>query len=204
MKMHQDSVEEQQEEAVDTEPVYEEVGDFPVPAPLGLDGGLLAELSQVPAVDRSKKPALFPEQPAPPAVHSAGPIISEQRASGAHFTKSLSLERGLTLEPEKTPEWDRSPGLRATQTASLERNVDLPRMLPALGREQKWTRNPPRAALLPLPLELSPSPETPQDGTKKRSAQLPSPINEKLMQELSSIILKKNECQADGPGQQVT
>ncbi|XP_050819407.1 arf-GAP with Rho-GAP domain, ANK repeat and PH domain-containing protein 3 [Gopherus flavomarginatus] len=204
MKMHQDSVEEQQEEAVETEPVYEEVGDFPVLAPLGLDGGLLAELSQVPAVDRSKKPALFPEQPAPPALHSAGPIISEQRASGAHFTKSLSLERGLTLEPEKTPEWDRSPGLKATQTASLQRNVDLPHMLPALGREQNWTRNPPCAALLPLPLELSPSSENPQDGTKKRSAQLPSPINEKLMQELSSIILKKNECQADGPGQQVT
>nr|XP_032629534.1 arf-GAP with Rho-GAP domain, ANK repeat and PH domain-containing protein 3 [Chelonoidis abingdonii] len=204
MKMHQDSVEEQQEEAVDTEPVYEEVGDFPVLAPLGLDGGLLAEPSQVPAVDRSKKPALFPEQPAPPAFHSAGPIISEQRASGAHFTKSLSLERGLTLEPEKTPEWDRSTGLRATQTASLERNVDLPRVLPALGREQNWTRNPPCAALLPLPLELSPSSEPPQDGTRKRSAQLPSPINEKLIQELSSIILKKNECQADGPGQQVT
>ncbi|XP_005280935.1 arf-GAP with Rho-GAP domain, ANK repeat and PH domain-containing protein 3 isoform X3 [Chrysemys picta bellii] len=204
MKMHQDSVEEQQEEAVDTEPVYEEVGDFPVLAPLRLDGGLLAELSQVPAVDRSKKPALFPEQPAPPALHSARPISPEQRPSGAHFTKSLSLERDLTLEPEKTPEWDKSPGLRATQTASLERNMDLPRTLPALGREQNWTRNPPRPAQLPLPLELSPSPEPLQDGTRKRSAQLPMPINEKLMQELSSIILKKNECQADGPGQQVT
>ncbi|KAH1166216.1 hypothetical protein KIL84_015388 [Mauremys mutica] len=42
------------------------------------------------------------------------------------------------------------------------------------------------------------------DSTKKRSAQLPSPINEKLIQELSNISLKKNECQADGPGQQVT
>uniref|UniRef100_A0A8C3S5P3 ArfGAP with RhoGAP domain, ankyrin repeat and PH domain 3 n=1 Tax=Chelydra serpentina TaxID=8475 RepID=A0A8C3S5P3_CHESE len=203
MKMHQDSVEEQQEEAADTEPVYEEVGDFQVLAPLGLDGGLLAELSQVPAVDRSKKPVLFPEQPVPPALHSAQPISPEQRASGAHFTKSLSLERGLTLEPEKAPEWDRSLGLRSTQTTSLERNMELPRPLPALGREQNWTRNP-HAVLLPLPLELSPSPEPPQDGARKRSAQLPSPINEKLMQELSSIILKKNECQADGPGQQVT
>ncbi|XP_043408950.1 arf-GAP with Rho-GAP domain, ANK repeat and PH domain-containing protein 3 isoform X2 [Chelonia mydas] len=203
MKLHQDSVEEQQEEAADTEPVYEEVGDFPVLAPLGLDGGLLAELSQVPAVDRSKKPVLFPEQPAPPALHSAQPISPEQRGSGAHFTKSLSLERGLTLEPEKAPEWDRSPGLRATQTASLERNMELPRTLPAVGREQNWTRNQ-HAALLPLPLELSPSPEPLQDGARKRSAQLPSPMNEKLMQELSSIILKKNECQADGPEQQVT
>ncbi|CAM4599523.1 unnamed protein product [Lepidochelys olivacea] len=203
MKLHQDSVEEQQEEAADTEPVYEEVGDFPVLAPLGLDGGLLAELSQVPAVDRSKKPVLFPEQPAPPALHSTQPISPEQRASGAHFTKSLSLERGLTLEPEKAPGWDRSPGLRATQTASLERNMELPRNLPAVGREQNWTRNP-HTALLPLPLELSPSPEPLQDGARKRSAQLPSPMNEKLIQELSSIILKKNECQADGPEQQVT
>ncbi|CAM2118424.1 unnamed protein product [Caretta caretta] len=201
MKLHQDSVEEQQEEAADTEPVYEEVGDFPVLAPLGLDGGLLAELSQVPAVDRSKKPV--PEQPAPPALHSAQPISPEQRASGAHFTKSLSLERGLTLEPEKAPGWDRSPGLRATQTASLERNMELPRTLPAVGREQNWTRNP-HTALLPLSLELSPSPEPLQDGARKRSAQLPSPMNEKLIQELSSIILKKNECQADGPEQQVT
>ncbi|XP_067423059.1 arf-GAP with Rho-GAP domain, ANK repeat and PH domain-containing protein 3 [Emydura macquarii macquarii] len=204
MKLHQDSVEEQQEEAVvDMEPVYEEVGDFPALAPLELDGGLLAELSQLPPVDRSRKLAPFPEQPPPTALRSSQPFSPGQRGDGTHLTKTLSLESGLNPETEKAAERDRAPGLRATQTVSLERNMELPQALPALGRDQAWTRNA-CTPLLPLPLEPPPGPEPAQDGTRKRSAQLPSPISEKLMQELSSIILKKNECQAAGPGQQVT
>uniref|UniRef100_A0A8C8SHK4 Uncharacterized protein n=1 Tax=Pelusios castaneus TaxID=367368 RepID=A0A8C8SHK4_9SAUR len=204
MKMHQDSVEERQEEAmVDMEPVYEEVGDFPALAPLELDGGLLTEFSQLPPVDRSKKPALFPEQPPPPALHPSQLVSAGQRGSGAHLTKTLSLESGLNPEAEKAAERDRTPGLRATQTASLERNVELLQALPAVGRDQAWTRAP-GTALLPLPLEPSSGSEPTPDGARKRAGQLPSPISEKLMQELNCAILKKNECQAAGPGQQVT
>uniref|UniRef100_A0A8C3K7A9 ArfGAP with RhoGAP domain, ankyrin repeat and PH domain 3 n=1 Tax=Calidris pygmaea TaxID=425635 RepID=A0A8C3K7A9_9CHAR len=85
MKMHQDSLEEQQEKEVDADPVYEEV--------------------------------------------------------------ALSLERGLNLE------------------------------------------------------RSSPSAEAPLESPRKRSIQPPSPINDKLIQELSSVILRKNEGQPPGPGQ---
>jgi len=53
MKVHQDSLEEQQEKEVDTEPVYEEVGNFPELATLELQRGLLADPSPVPTMDRS-------------------------------------------------------------------------------------------------------------------------------------------------------
>ncbi|XP_074866288.1 arf-GAP with Rho-GAP domain, ANK repeat and PH domain-containing protein 3 isoform X2 [Carettochelys insculpta] len=178
MKMHQDSVEEQQE--VEAEPVYEEVGGLPAQ-----DGGRQLEPGQVPAVDRSKKPALFP----------GWPLSSEQRGPGTPVTKSISLERGLNLEPDRAPEWDRAPGLRDTQTASLERHMELPHPWPALGQEL-------RPALLPLAPATIPEPL--QDSARKRSVQLPSPASERLMQELSTILLKKNECQVSSPGQQVT
>ncbi|NXX07119.1 ARAP3 protein, partial [Larus smithsonianus] len=123
MKMHQDSLEEQQEKEVDADPVYEEVGNFPELAALELGRGLLADLSAVPPVDRSKKPALFPEQPPDTALRSSLPASPAQRAAGPSVPKAL-----------------------------------------------------------------------------KRSMQSPSPINDKLIQELSSVILRKNEGQPPGPG----
>ncbi|NXJ91094.1 ARAP3 protein, partial [Corythaixoides concolor] len=125
MKMHQDSLEEQQEKEVDADPVYEEVGNFPELATLDLGQGLLADLSAVPAVDRSKKPAPFPEQPPATALRSSLPASPAQSVAGP----STSLE---------TP--------------------------------------------------------------KKRNVQPPPPINDKLIQELSSVILRKTEGQAPGPG----
>ncbi|NXG89523.1 ARAP3 protein, partial [Stercorarius parasiticus] len=121
MKMHQDSLEEQQE--VDADPVYEEVGNFPELAALELGPGLLADLSAVPPVDRSKKPAPLPEQPPDTALHSSLPVSPAQRVAGPSVPKAL-----------------------------------------------------------------------------KRSMQSPSPINDKLIQELSSVILRKNEGQPPGPG----
>ncbi|NXE29250.1 ARAP3 protein, partial [Ardeotis kori] len=123
MKMHQDSLEEQQEKEVDPDPVYEEVGNFPELAALDLGQGLLAELSAMPAVDRSKKPAPFPEQPPATALRSSLPASPAQRVVGPSVTKAL-----------------------------------------------------------------------------KRNIQPPSPINNKLIQELSSVILRKNEGQPPGPG----
>ncbi|NXS72682.1 ARAP3 protein, partial [Pandion haliaetus] len=123
MKMHQDSLEEQQEKEADTDPVYEEVGNFPELATLELERGLLADLSAVPPVDRSKKPAPFPEQPPAMVLRSSLPASPAQRVA--------------------------------------ETSLEIP---------------------------------------KKRNVQPPSPINNKLIQELSSVILRKNEGQPPGPG----
>ncbi|NWY57671.1 ARAP3 protein, partial [Chionis minor] len=123
MKVHQDSLEEQQEKEADTDPVYEEVGNFPELAALELERGLLADLSAVPPVDRSKKPAPFPERPPDPVLRSSLPASPAERVAGPSVAKAM-----------------------------------------------------------------------------KRSLQPPSPINNKLIQELSSVILRKNEGQPPGPG----
>ncbi|NWU83734.1 ARAP3 protein, partial [Onychorhynchus coronatus] len=125
MKIHQDSLEEQQEKEVDTDPIYEEVGNFPELAALDLRQGLLAELSAVPPMDRSEKPAPFPEQPPATPLRSSLPASPAQRVTGPSVTKTLP---------------------------------------------------------------------------QKRNLQPPSPINDKLIQELSSIILRKSDGQTPGPG----
>ncbi|XP_074772204.1 arf-GAP with Rho-GAP domain, ANK repeat and PH domain-containing protein 3 isoform X1 [Athene noctua] len=187
MKMHQDSLEEQQEKEADADPVYEEVGNFPELAALELGQGLLADLSALPPVDRSRKPAPFPEQPPVTALRSSLPASPAQRVECPTVTKALSLERGLNLDSDKAP----AQGLRPTKTASLERNME-----PSLALARDW-----EPAATP---GSSPSTETSLEIPRKRSMQPPSPINNKLIQELSSVILRKNEGQSPGPGQPVT
>ncbi|XP_076206163.1 arf-GAP with Rho-GAP domain, ANK repeat and PH domain-containing protein 3 isoform X1 [Aptenodytes patagonicus] len=187
MKMHQDSLEEQQEKEADADPVYEEVGNFPELATLELGRGLLADLSAVPPVDRSKMPAPFPEQPPATALRSSLPASPAQRVTGPSVTKALSLERDLNLESDRGS----AQGLRPTKTASLERNME-----PSLVLARDWEQ-----AATP---GSSPSTETSLEIPRKRNMQPPSPINNKLIQELSSVILRKNEGQPPGPGQPVT
>ncbi|KAM6380114.1 arf-GAP with Rho-GAP domain, ANK repeat and PH domain-containing protein 3 isoform 2-T4 [Pluvialis apricaria] len=187
MKMHQDSLDEQQEKEADTDPVYEEVGNFPELAALELGRGLLADLSAMPPMDRSKKPAPFPEQPPDTALRSSLPASPAQRVVGPSVAKALSLERGLNLESDKAP----AQGPRPTKSASLERNVE-----PSLALARDWEQ-------VATP-GSSPTAETSLENPKKRNMQSPSPINNKLIQELSSVILRKNEGQPPGPGQPVT
>ncbi|KAM6251795.1 arf-GAP with Rho-GAP domain, ANK repeat and PH domain-containing protein 3 [Porphyrio hochstetteri] len=187
MKMHQDSLEEQQEKELDADPVYEEVGNFPELATLELGQGLLADLSAMPPVDRSKKPALLTEQPPATAVRSSLPASPAQRVVSPSVTKALSLERGLNLESDKAP----AQGLRPTKTASLERNME-----PSLVLARDWDQTATPGS--------SPSTETSLEIPKKRNVQPSSTINNKLIQELSSVILRKNEGQSPGPGQPVT
>ncbi|KAM6249646.1 arf-GAP with Rho-GAP domain, ANK repeat and PH domain-containing protein 3 isoform 2-T3 [Spheniscus humboldti] len=187
MKMHQDSLEEQQEKEADADPVYEEVGNFPELATLELGRGLLADLSAVPPMDRSKMPAPFPEQPPATALRSSLPASPAQRVAGPSITKALSLERDLNLESDRGS----AQGLRPTKTASLERNME-PSLVLARDWEQAATSG------------SSPSMETSLEIPRKRNMQPPSPINNKLIQELSSVILRKNEGQPPGPGQPVT
>ncbi|XP_054255033.1 arf-GAP with Rho-GAP domain, ANK repeat and PH domain-containing protein 3-like, partial [Indicator indicator] len=176
MKMHQDSLEEQQEKEVDTDPVYEEVGNFPELAGLELGQGLLADLSAVPTTDRSKELSPFPEQPPGTALRSSLPASPARRLPGPSVTKALSLERGLNLESDKAT----SQGLRATKTASLERDREPSLLL-------DWEE----AAAAGSGAGTDSSLETP----RKRSVQPSSPISDKLIQELSSVILRKNEGQ---------
>ncbi|KAM9531462.1 arf-GAP with Rho-GAP domain, ANK repeat and PH domain-containing protein 3 isoform 2-T3 [Guaruba guarouba] len=186
MKVHQDSLEEQQEKEADADPVYEEVGNFAELATLELGQGLLADLSAVPHMDRSKKPSLFPEHPPATALRSSLPASPAQRVAGPSVTKALSLERGLNLESDKAP----AQGLRPTKTASLERNVQHSL---ALCRDWEQAATP----------GSSPSADTTMEMPRKRSIQPPSPVSDKLIQELSSVILRKNEVQPPGPGQPV-
>ncbi|NXR75524.1 ARAP3 protein, partial [Pycnonotus jocosus] len=123
MKIHQDSLEEQQEKEADADPVYEEVGNFPELAALDLGQGLLAELVAVPPVDRSKKPSPFPEQPPATALRSSLPASPAHRVTDPSVTKAV-----------------------------------------------------------------------------KRSLQPPPHMSDKLIQELSSVILRKSDGQAPGPG----
>jgi len=187
MKMHQDSLEEQQEKEADVDPVYEEVGNFPELATLELGQGLLADLSAMPPVDRSKKPSPFPEQPPVAALRSSLPASPAQKVAGPSVTKALSLERGLNLESDKVPAQE----LRPNKTASLERKME-----PSLALARDWDQG--------AVLGSSPSTESSQEMPRKRNMQPPSPINNKLIQELSNVILRKNEGQPPGPGQQVT
>uniref|UniRef100_A0A8C5TYB0 ArfGAP with RhoGAP domain, ankyrin repeat and PH domain 3 n=1 Tax=Malurus cyaneus samueli TaxID=2593467 RepID=A0A8C5TYB0_9PASS len=187
MKIHQDSLEEQQEKEADADPVYEEVGNFPELAALDLGQGLLAELAAVPPVDRSKKPSPFPEQPLGTALRSSLPASPAHMVTGPSVTKAVSLERGLNLESTKAP----TPGLRPTKTSSLERNVE-----PSLVLGRDWEQAAPAGS--------SPTAESSLELPRKRSLQPPSPINDKLIQELSSVILRKSDGQAPGPGQPVT
>ncbi|XP_064314917.1 arf-GAP with Rho-GAP domain, ANK repeat and PH domain-containing protein 3 isoform X3 [Phalacrocorax carbo] len=183
MKMHQDSLEEQKEKEADADPVYEEVGNFPELATLEL-----ADLSAVPPVDRSKKPPTFPEQPPSTALRSSLPSSPAQSVVGPSVTKALSLERGLNLESDKAPAQTK---LRPTKTASLERDVES-----SLALAKDWEQ-----AAMP---GSSPSTETSLEIPRKKSMQTSSDINNKLIQELSSVILRKNESQPPGPGQPVT
>ncbi|XP_075298152.1 arf-GAP with Rho-GAP domain, ANK repeat and PH domain-containing protein 3 isoform X5 [Opisthocomus hoazin] len=187
MKMHQDSLEEQQEKEADVDPVYEEVGNFPELATLELGQGLLADLSAMPPVDRSKKPSPFPEQPPVTALRSSLPASPAQKVAGPSVTKAVSLERGLNLESDKVPAQE----LRPNKTASLERKME-----PSLALARDWDQG--------AVLGSSPSTESSQEMPRKRNMQPPSPINNKLTQELSNVILRKNEGQPPGPGQQVT
>uniref|UniRef100_A0A8C0IIG9 ArfGAP with RhoGAP domain, ankyrin repeat and PH domain 3 n=1 Tax=Bubo bubo TaxID=30461 RepID=A0A8C0IIG9_BUBBB len=154
---------------------------------LELGQGLLADLSAMPPVDRSRKPAPFPEQAPVTALRSSLPASPAQRVEGPSVTKALSLERGLNLDSDKAP----AEGLRPTKTASLERNLET-----SLALARDW-----EPAATP---GSSPSAEPSLEIPRKRSMQPPSPINNKLIQELSSVILRKNEGQSPGPGQPVT
>ncbi|XP_054841139.1 arf-GAP with Rho-GAP domain, ANK repeat and PH domain-containing protein 3 isoform X2 [Eublepharis macularius] len=183
MKMHQDSLEEQQE-AAEPEPVYEEVGSFPAEGFLELSHHLL------PPVDRTKKPAPCPEQ----GQLSSLPPCPAPRAPGTDPAKAHSLERGLWLEPDKATMISRLPRHRAIPSALAERTAKPPQGLPAPHREQEKL-----PALPAPPAETPPALGTQADGARKKNLSL----SDRLPEGLSTAILQKNEGQAPlAPGLQ--
>ncbi|XP_053106226.1 arf-GAP with Rho-GAP domain, ANK repeat and PH domain-containing protein 3 isoform X2 [Hemicordylus capensis] len=179
MKMHQDSLEEQQE-ATESEPVYEEVGNFSGMDFLELDHSLL------PPVDRTKKPVTFIEQ----VLSSPLPPCPVPRSSRTSIAKESSLGKDLCLELDTESLTHRLPGHRVTQSASTEKKTELPQVPSTPNGEQEQPN-----AVLSLPPEPPASMETQVRDLRKKSFQADLSISDKLMQELSTAIFRKNECQ---------
>ncbi|XP_075712327.1 arf-GAP with Rho-GAP domain, ANK repeat and PH domain-containing protein 3 isoform X2 [Rhinoderma darwinii] len=204
MKMHQDSLEELQEKQDEEhEPLYEEVGNFKSIQPTELDCIFSTERLQLPPpLDRTKKPGLNHEliKPTPMKTHSP------ERES---YSKTQSLDRNLILDNFKTvpsdgvrsPMPDRGPGALIMKTASLERQVEP-------NRTQTATRSQVVKSALDLStLPLFFEPAAASDPTKipswKKVSPMSSNIQDKLLQELNTMLNKKSDP-GSGPGQQVT
>nr|XP_033782702.1 arf-GAP with Rho-GAP domain, ANK repeat and PH domain-containing protein 3 isoform X2 [Geotrypetes seraphini] len=204
MKMHQDSLEEQSEkEMAESEPIYEEVGTFSNLIPPEMDNSLLADATQLPPIDKTRNPIPSQDQTLSAALveSSPGKAHSLERGVRAEFAKAVSLERNFSTDPARTSPVNRTVESSPPKTASLERNLNLgpaqsPRGPLGKGAVDFGTMRP--LFFEPIPL-LDPS----KAALKKKNAQLPSPMQEKLIQELSTVIQKKSEPEI-GTEQQVT
>ncbi|XP_029439114.1 arf-GAP with Rho-GAP domain, ANK repeat and PH domain-containing protein 3 isoform X2 [Rhinatrema bivittatum] len=206
MKMHQDSLEEQNEkEMTESEPVYEEVGNFTNLIPPGMDSSLLADLTQAPLPERTRNPIQSSDQTISTAPMESHPVKAHSLDRGVRtdFAKTLSLERGFCMDPVRTSPVNRTTENNPPKTASLERNLNLGPMQAASGRSHLGKSAVDFGAMRPLFFEPLPLQDPSKAALRKKSAQLPSPMQDKLMQELSTVIQKKSEPEI-GAGQQVT
>ncbi|KAM5173165.1 arf-GAP with Rho-GAP domain, ANK repeat and PH domain-containing protein 3 [Mantella aurantiaca] len=213
MKMHQDSLEELQEKQDDEhEPVYEEVGNFHSLPQADLDCILSTEqLHLPPPLDRTKKPVLNPNLDQIKTIISAPTKpISPDRTDRERCNKTQSLDRNLCVENFKTFPSDSNKAVMVdrgvvpsiTKSNSLERQVEPNRTQLGTTRIQggKSTLD-----LSTLPLFFEPT--VPSDSSKvplwKKTSPLSTHMQDKLVQELNSMLNKKNET-GSGAGQQVT
>nr|XP_008107206.1 PREDICTED: arf-GAP with Rho-GAP domain, ANK repeat and PH domain-containing protein 3 [Anolis carolinensis]XP_008107207.1 PREDICTED: arf-GAP with Rho-GAP domain, ANK repeat and PH domain-containing protein 3 [Anolis carolinensis]XP_016848526.1 PREDICTED: arf-GAP with Rho-GAP domain, ANK repeat and PH domain-containing protein 3 [Anolis carolinensis] len=179
MKIHQSSLEEQQE-TEESEPVYEEVGTFTDMGFLELRDSLL------PPVDRTKKPVTAPEQ----SMSNSLPPCPAPRASGSDVGKAGCLQKTPSLELNKDSAANKPPAHGTTPSTSAEKEPGQLQGAPASEREQDQPNE--VAALHPEPPTGM---ETQFGDTRRKSSQADLSIGNKLMQELSAAILRKNECQ---------
>ncbi|KAH0618161.1 hypothetical protein JD844_017148 [Phrynosoma platyrhinos] len=180
MKIHQGSLDEQQEATDESEPVYEEVGTF-------TDMGFLEPShSLLPPVDRTKKPVTAPEQ----GMSNSLPPCPAPRASRSDLVKAGYLQSTLGLELDKESPANRPPGNGATLGTSTEKESGQLQGAPASDREQSQP-----ATVAPLHPEPPAGMEAQFGDTKRKSSQTDLSIGDKLMQELTATILRKNECQ---------
>ncbi|KAM3926368.1 arf-GAP with Rho-GAP domain, ANK repeat and PH domain-containing protein 3 [Leptodactylus fuscus] len=206
MKMHQDSLEDLQEKQDEEhEPLYEEVGNFQSIQPMDADCVFATDrLHLPPPLDRSKKPVLNQEplKPSP-----TKPLSPDEHDS---YSKTQSLDRNLCSDHLKmvpsdgvrSPAPDRGPRASIMKTASLERQVE----------PNRTQSGPPRSQMVKSALDLSTlplffEPTAPSDPTKiptwKKMSPMTSNMQDKLLQELNSMLNKKSDS-GSGPGQQVT
>ncbi|XP_063784629.1 arf-GAP with Rho-GAP domain, ANK repeat and PH domain-containing protein 3 isoform X1 [Pseudophryne corroboree] len=204
MKMHQDSLEELQEKQDDEhEPVYEEVGNFQRVPPPEPDCMLATERLQLPPpLDRTKKPVLSQKQIKPPDSEPTMPR-SPERPEMENYNKTHSLDRNLSVPSDiiRTTMPDRVSGASIIKSASLEKQM-----------EPNWTQSSHVRSqggkstldLSALPLFFEPTaPTDPKIPAWKKTSPLSSNMQDKLLQELNTMLSKKNDP-GSGPGQQVT
>ncbi|XP_053574594.1 arf-GAP with Rho-GAP domain, ANK repeat and PH domain-containing protein 3 isoform X2 [Bombina bombina] len=211
MKMHQDSFEELQEKQIDEfEPVYEEVGNFKAVTQPVTDCNLPLELLLPPPLDRGKKPSLnqdqFKQTPTI-TIKSCFPEKSERD----DCIKTQSLDRNIGAESLKTIHSDSaksSPPDKAVspshaKSSSLERQVEPNRTQASSARSQGVKSMLDLSSMPPLFFEPGPSSEISKNPVRKKNSPLGSQMQDRLLQELNTVILKKNES-SSGTGQQVT
>ncbi|XP_068133808.1 arf-GAP with Rho-GAP domain, ANK repeat and PH domain-containing protein 3 isoform X2 [Hyperolius riggenbachi] len=215
MKMHQDSLEELQEKQDDDdededdehEPVYEEVGNIQNIPQSEPDFIISSERLQLPPpLDRSKKPMLTPEQGKTTTLPPKP--LSPNRPEKKDYHKTQSLDRNICADNFKTLSGDGIKMATAdrsvstiTKSSSLERPVEP-------NRTQLGPRTPGGKSTLDLStLPLFFEPPTPSDSSKVPAWKKTSPVGftmqDKLVQELSTMLNKKNDP-GSGAGQQVT
>ncbi|XP_053318529.1 arf-GAP with Rho-GAP domain, ANK repeat and PH domain-containing protein 3 [Spea bombifrons] len=213
MKVHQDSLEELQERHDDegNEPVYEEVGNYQ--SKLQSDCSHIVEPQHFPPLlDRSSKPSLDGDQKkhtmqnTPDHVHMNP--CSLGRSEKEKYNKTHSLDRNICVDNVKTLTNDttkllvseRGTGGTFGKTASLERQLEPNRTQTISSRSQGAKS---ALDLSSLPLFFEPSSDPLKNPAWKKSLPVSSNMQDKLLQELSTIISKKNEASPES-SQQVT
>ncbi|KAG8438994.1 hypothetical protein GDO86_005253 [Hymenochirus boettgeri] len=211
MKMHQDSLEDLQEKQTEEfEAVYEEVGNFRSLPQSELDTSIASESQQVPPpFDRSTKPTLNEDLKKQTLHLDQGHMntcLPERLEKDSH-NKSQSLNRNLCME--SCTERPNSPGAgrRVTygpvKTASLERQMEPSRIQVGYPRTQGAKSALDLSSLPPLFFEPVSSSESLKNPVWKKHSPMSNQIQDKLLQELNTIILKKNDP-GSSAGQQVT
>uniref|UniRef100_A0A8C5PQZ8 ArfGAP with RhoGAP domain, ankyrin repeat and PH domain 3 n=1 Tax=Leptobrachium leishanense TaxID=445787 RepID=A0A8C5PQZ8_9ANUR len=214
MKMHHDSLEELQEKQLDEEhePVYEEVGAFQSKQLSDQEYNLVTERQNLPPpLDRSKKPSLIPEQKKHTIQTPLVPVIpsSPERSEKDEHNKTHSLDRHEScMESLKTTSNDsirlfvpdKGAGSTFGKTASLERQTEPSRIQTVSSRNQMVKSAVDLSSFPPLFFE-PPSLDCSKTPVWKKTSPVSPNIQDKLLQELSTVISKKSDT---GSGQQVT
>ncbi|XP_043925854.1 arf-GAP with Rho-GAP domain, ANK repeat and PH domain-containing protein 3 [Protopterus annectens] len=214
MKLQQDSVEEQNEpgDTTDSEPVYEEVGDIDVDVLKSLRSSSYTDVSTLPLegnVDSSLPKSLSLERT---TFSSPGKAVASERTELPSATKALISEKTLTTDSlrnastekafftdSKVTAIERNLGLNVKSLAAERTSEPLKQqdLVKFPGKDYRKLQqgdrslNPEQAN--PVPSERFPSAEPLKFAARRKSGQVPSPVQEKLLQELSSAIMKKNE-----------
>ncbi|XP_041444701.1 arf-GAP with Rho-GAP domain, ANK repeat and PH domain-containing protein 3-like isoform X2 [Xenopus laevis] len=210
MKMHQDSFEELQEKQIEEyEAVYEEVGNFQSLPRSESDFASEKQLAPIP-LDSMKKPALnqdlkiFTNNCASDQRKSCSPERDSYRISHS-LDRNVCVDSSLTFHGEnvKSSGTERGVNPSLLKTVSHERTVETNRFQAVATRSQGTKSTLDLSSLPPLFFEPFPPSDTAKNSAWKKHPAVSKQMQDKLVQELNSIILKKNDPEST-TGQQVT